>query len=275
MPSIVEDHPYREFERAGWARAAASYANSFEAITRLFALPLLEAIGAGPQTRVLDVACGSGYLTALAASSGARVDGIDFSQDMVDAAAKRYPALPFQQADAEALPFADGTFDAVAIGFGVHHFPFPVRALVEARRVLRTGGRLGFTVWASIDEHMIQKVVVDAVRETGNPVAALPVSPAGAISDIETCLRLLREAGFDSPAPRAEKIESRASIRSAHQLIELLTEGTVRLSAVIRSQPPDKAAALITAVDRAIERYRDGDVFKIPAVAVLAVGVKE
>ena len=61
----------------------------------------------------------------------------------------------------------------------------------------------------------------------------------------------------------------------AHQLIELLTEGTVRLSAVIRSQPPDKAAALITAVDRAIERYRDGDVFKIPAVAVLAVGVKE
>jgi len=144
-------------------------------------------------------------MTAMAAASGAQVEGIDFSPNMVDAARRRYLGLMFQQADAEALPFADGTFDAVAIGFGVHHFPFPVRALVEARRVLRSAGRLGFTVWASIDEHMIQKVAVDAVRETGNPVATLPVSPAGAICDIGACVRLLREAGFDSPAPRAEK----------------------------------------------------------------------
>lgn len=274
MPSNVEDHPYREFERAGWARAAASYADSFEAITRLFAKQLLEAIGAGPQTKVLDVACGSGYMTAMAAASGSQVEGVDFSPNMVDAATRRYRELIFQQADAEALPFADGTFDAVAIGFGVHHFPLPVRALVEARRVLRTGGRLGFTVWAYIDEHMIQKVVVDAVRETGNPVAALPVSPAGAISDIGTCLRLLREAGFDSPAPRAEKLESRASITSARRLIDLLTDGTVQMSAVIRSQAPDKAASLVAAVDLAIERYREDGVFKIPAAAILAVGVK-
>ena len=274
MPSSVEEHPYRDFERDGWARAASSYADSFETITRLFATQLLEAIGAGPQTRVLDVACGSGYLCATAAESGAQVEGVDFSPNMVDAAKRRYPALSFRQADAEALPFADNTFDAVAIGFGVHHFPFPVRALAEARRVLRTGGRLGFTVWASMDEHMIQKVVVDAVRETGNPVATLPVSPAGEICDIETCVRLLVEAGFVSPAPRAEKVQSHARIESARQLIDLLTQGTVRMSAVIRSQPVDKAAALVAALDRAIERYREGGVFKVPAAALLAVGVK-
>ena len=274
MASNVEDHPYREFERAGWARAASCYAESFETITRLFTRQLLEAIGAGPQTKVLDVACGSAYMTAMAAATGAQVEGVDFSPNMVDEARRRYPALSFRQADAEALPFADNTFDAIAIGFGVHHFPFPVRALVEARRVLRAGGRLGFTVWASIDEHMIQKVVVDAVRKTGNPVAALPVSPAGEISDIGTCVRLLREAGFSSPAPRAEKLESRASIESARQLIDLLTDGTVRMSAVIRSQPADKAAALITAVESAIERYQEDGVFKIPAAAILAVCVK-
>ena len=114
---------------------------------------------------------------------------------------------------------------------------------------------------------MIQKVVVDAVRETGNPIAALPVSPAGEISDIGTCVRLLREAGFSSPAPRAEKLESRASIESARQLIDLLTDGTVRMSAVIRSQPADKAAALI-------EHYQEDGVFKIPAAAIFAVCVK-
>ena len=274
MPTSAEDHPYREFERAGWARAASCYADSFEAVTRLFATQLLEAVGAGPRTKILDVACGSAYMTASAAAAGAQVEGIDFSPNMVDEAKKRYPALSFRQGDAEALPFADNTFDAVAIGFGVHHFPFPVRALAEARRVLRTGGRLGFTVWAAIDEHMVQKVVVDAVRETGNPMAALPVSPAGAISDMGTCLRLLREAGFQSPAPRAEKLESRASVESARQLIDLLTDGTVRMSAVIRSQPTDKAAALVRAVELAIERYREDGVFKIPAAAILAVGVK-
>jgi hypothetical protein len=100
------------------------------------------------------------------------------------------------------------------------------------------------------------------------------VSPAGEICDIGTCVRLLREAGFSSPAPRAEKLESRASIKSARQLIDLLTDGTVRMSAVIRSQPADKAAALITAVESAIERYQEDGVFKIPATAILAVGVK-
>ena len=98
---------------------------------------------------------------------------------------------------------------------------------------------------------------------------------AGMISDIETCLHLLREAGFRSPAPRAEKLESRASVESARQLIDLLTDGTVRMSAVIRSQPADKTAAFIRAVELAIERYREDGVFRIPAAAILAVGIKD
>jgi uncharacterized protein (TIGR01244 family) len=270
----LDDHHYREFERAGWERAAPAYAGSFEAITNLFARQLLEAVGAGPQSKLLDVACGSGYMSAMAAASGAQVEAVDFSTTMVDAAARRYPALSFRQSDAEALPFADGMFDAVVIGFGVHHFPFPVQALAEANRVLRAGGRLGFTVWASIDEHMLQKVVVDAVREVGNPAATLPVSPAGAVCEIETCLRLLRESGFASPPPHAQTLVARAPIESARQLIDLLTAGTVRMSSIIRSLPQDKMALLTSAVERSIERYREGNVFKVPAAAILAVGVK-
>ncbi|MBW8831594.1 MAG: methyltransferase domain-containing protein [Burkholderiales bacterium] len=86
MTSNVEDHPYREFERAGWARATSCYADSFETITRLFAGQLLEAIGARPQTKVLDVACGSAYMTAMAAATGAQVEGVDFSPNMVEEA---------------------------------------------------------------------------------------------------------------------------------------------------------------------------------------------
>lgn len=250
MPSTVEDHPYREFERAGWQRAASSYAGSFEIVTNLFAKQLVEAVGVWSRAKVLDVACGSGSIAALAAACGAQVEGVDFSPEMVDTATQRYPTLSFRLADAEALPFRDNTFDAVVIGFGVHHFPFPLRALAEAHRVLRSGGRLGFSVWASIDEHMIQKVIVDAVRDIGNPGASLPLPPGGAICEIETCLRLLRESGFVSPAPSATKLVSRVPIKSARQLIDLLTDGTVRTSSVIRSLPYDKRDLLVTAVER-------------------------
>jgi SAM-dependent methyltransferase len=270
----AEDHPYREFERAGWARAAASYADSFETISRLFAKPLLDAVGARPGSKLLDVACGSGLITSAAAAAGAQAEGVDFSPEMVSAAKERFPQLAFRQADAEALPFADETFDAVAIGFGVHHFPFPVRALAEARRVLRVGGRVGFTVWASTDKHMIQKVMVDAVRAVGDPAAELPLSPAGTTNDTQTCLGLLHAAGFDPSATRAELTELRASVGSARRLIQLLTDGTVKISAVIRSLPADKSEALVAAVEQAIARYLEDGVFKIPATAVLAVGTR-
>ncbi|MEJ8821526.1 methyltransferase domain-containing protein [Variovorax humicola] len=143
MPSNVADHLYRDFEHAGWERASPFYAGSFEAITSLFARQLLDAVGAGPGTKLLDVACGSGYMAAMAAQFGAQVEAVDFSPSMVDAATTHYPALSFRVADAEALPFADNTFDAVVIGFGVHHFAFPLRALAESHRVLRAGGAWG------------------------------------------------------------------------------------------------------------------------------------
>jgi ubiquinone/menaquinone biosynthesis C-methylase UbiE len=274
MSSNVEVHPYREFERAGWERAAQSYAGSFETVTGLFAKQLLEAVGAGPEIRILDVACGSGSMTAMAAASGAQVQGVDFSPNMVAEATRRHPTMSFRVADAEALPFAENTFDAVVIGFGVHHFPFPVRALAEAHRVLRARGRLGFTVWAPMEEHMLQKLVVDAVRQIGNPAVAPPLSPAGAICEVATCLRLLRESGFVLPVPSAEKISSRAPIQSAQQLITLLNDGTVRMSSVIRSLPNDKTDLLVTALERSMECYREGDVYKVPAAAILAVGAK-
>jgi ubiquinone/menaquinone biosynthesis C-methylase UbiE len=274
MSSNVEVHPYREFERAGWERAAQSYAGSFETVTGLFAKQLLEAVGVGPAVRILDVACGSGSLTAMAAASGAQVEGVDFSPNMVAEATRRHPTISFRVADAEALPFAENTFDAVVIGFGVHHFPFPVKALAEALRVLRAGGRLGFTVWAPMEEHMLQKLVVDAVRQIGNPTVAPPLSPAGTICEVATCLRLLRESGFVLPVPRAEKVTSRVPIQSAQQLITLLNEGTVRMASVIRSLPSDKTDLLITALERSMECYREGGVYKVPAAAILAVGAK-
>jgi len=274
MNKLPADHPYREFERAGWERAAARYSNSFERITAPFAAPLLDAVGAGKNSRLLDIACGTGLVASIAASRGADVIGVDFSVSMRMEAEKRHPGLDFRTADAENLPFSDDAFDAVTIGFGVNHFPFPVRALKEARRVLQPGGRLAFTLWAPPDVDVLQGIVVEAVRVSGNAGAALPIPPSGAIIGREACLKLLRESGFDGRAPRVDQVETRIPVESGQELLSIFSEGTVRTAAVIQSLPDDRKSVLRETVEKAVEKYREGDRFLIPAAALLAAGVK-
>jgi SAM-dependent methyltransferase len=176
-------------------------------------------------------------------------------------------------ADAEALPFAENTFDAVVIGFGVHHFPFPVKALAEAHGCCAPGA-VGFHRVGAHGGAPASEVGRRCVRRIGDPAVAPPLSPAGAICEVATCLRLLRESGFVLPVPSAETINSRAHIDSARQLITLLNDGTVRMSSVIRSLPNDKSDLLIATLERSMECYREGDMYKVPVAAILAVGVK-
>ncbi len=92
----------------------------------------------------LDVACGSGKLTAelgrLAGPQG-RVVGLDFSPEMLRIARRANLELRFVEGDALALPFPDGSFDAATIAFGLRNLADPVRGLKEMVRVLRPGGR--------------------------------------------------------------------------------------------------------------------------------------
>ena len=272
----VVEHAYRDFEHTGWQRAAACYADTFEAATRLFAPALLDAVGAEGSMQLLDVACGTGSVAALAAVRGATVVGVDFAPAMLDAARRLHPALRFEGADAEALPFAEASFDAVVINFGAHHFPFPVRALSEARRVLRPGARMAFTVWAAPDRHALHGIALQAVRDVGLSDATLPLPPGGALNEAAACQRLLDEAGLSVP-PSAEPhcIEDALWLDGEQELLHMMQEGTVRLSALIRSQPPEQVPAIVASIQRAAAAYRHvNGRLRIPVSAILAVGVK-
>jgi demethylmenaquinone methyltransferase / 2-methoxy-6-polyprenyl-1,4-benzoquinol methylase len=96
-----------------------------------------------PGDRVLDACCGTGDLALAAARAGGRVTGIDFSERMLERARRKAPGLTWLQGDAMAMPFEDGSFDAVTIGFGLRNLEDERRGLVELRRVLVPGGRLG------------------------------------------------------------------------------------------------------------------------------------
>ena len=100
---------------------------------------------------VLDVAAGNGNATLAAARRGARVTSTDYVSTLLDRGAERARAegldVKFKVADAEALPFADGTFDAVLSTFGVMFAPDHARSASELARVCRSGGRIGLANW--------------------------------------------------------------------------------------------------------------------------------
>ncbi|WP_454296169.1 demethylmenaquinone methyltransferase [Salana multivorans] len=102
----------------------------------------VKAIGAKPGERVLDLAAGTGTSTAALADRGVDAVACDFSIGMVAEGKRRLPDLPFIAGDATALPFADDTFDAVTISFGLRNVSPVLQGLREMLRVTRPGGRL-------------------------------------------------------------------------------------------------------------------------------------
>ncbi len=141
----------RRAERSGPAR------RFFDAWSYIYDLPVvqwatyrpvhnavLDALAAGPATRILDLGCGTGQLAARIRHGlpGARVTGCDFSAGMLRRAAARAGTGAWVQADASRLPFADGAFDAITSTEAFHWFPDQPTALRECYRVLAPGGRL-------------------------------------------------------------------------------------------------------------------------------------
>jgi demethylmenaquinone methyltransferase/2-methoxy-6-polyprenyl-1,4-benzoquinol methylase len=96
-----------------------------------------------PGDRVLDACCGTGDLALEAQRAGGRVTGLDFSERMLERARRKSSAVEWVRGDVLALPFSDGSFDAVTVGFGIRNVADLEAGLRELARVLRPGGRLG------------------------------------------------------------------------------------------------------------------------------------
>lgn len=103
---------------------------------------VLEAAEVGSGAAVLDIAAGTGTSSLPFRTAGARVVSADFSLGMLRQGRRQYPQLTFAAADATALPFADGVFDAVTMSFGLRNVVDVPAALREFARVTRPGGRL-------------------------------------------------------------------------------------------------------------------------------------
>jgi len=262
----------RAFEHSGWERAAAEYDATFARASGQFGQVLLDATGVGAGMRVLDLCCGTGVVAAAAGARGAKIVGLDFSPAMLAEARRRHPYLRFEQGDAEALPFADASFDTVLSNFGIHHVPRPEKALAETWRVLRPGGRFAFTTWAAPEENIAWRLLFDAIRAHGDPNAANTPPSGGTLGRPEAVTRLLEAGGFI--APQVETVRRGWLVEDGRELVAALARGTVRTAAVIAAQRSQALPAIETAVAAAAERYRRSDGFAVPIVALLGHGAK-
>ena len=96
----------------------------------------------GGEVKVLDMACGTGDISIALKRKGLEVIGADISENMLALARKKAPEIDFRYGDASELPFADGSFDAVTIAFGIRNFDKRAQCIRELHRVLKDGGML-------------------------------------------------------------------------------------------------------------------------------------
>ena len=264
---------FKEYELAGWDSKAGNYADYAGRVTGQMAGPLLDATGVARGTRLLDVACGPGYVTAKALQRGANVIAVDFAPSMVAVAKKRVPGADIRQGDAEALAFDANTFDAVVCSFGIGHMPEPDKAIAEAYRVLRPGGRHAFTWWVEPERHDFFGLVQRSVKAHGNPDVPLPLAPPLArFGDVVECKRSLAAAGFTDLAAREHPLAY--EIRSPQEVIDLIDKSSVRMKMLVDKQTPEARARIDRAIIEGVEKFKVDGGYRIGWLAVIASGKK-
>lgn len=171
MDTSIQTHNQRP--AAVWSSGGADYDQISSGIADSIAHCVLR-LDPKPGERILDLATGTGWTSRQVAKRGARVIGADIASELIAAAKARAQAeglsIEYQLGDAEALPFADGEFDAVISTCGIMFASRPEAAAGELARVVRQGGRIALTTWLS-DSNVFK------MFQVMKPYMAAPASP--------------------------------------------------------------------------------------------------
>lgn len=268
----LDPQAFTAFEQAAHDRIAKTYARHFAPLTSLALGPLLDAAGVAVGQHVLDVATGPGSAAAAASVRGAVVTGVDVSPGMVALAHRTHPDVAFQVAEVVALPFPDGSFDAVVCNFGLGHFPEPEAALAECVRVLVPGGRLAFSWWDQPARQRVQGLFREVIAELG--LAPPPDVPQGhdmlRFADPEAFARLLRGAGlaWEEVWPHGTTY----LMPDVDALWQAGMGGMAVTSAAIAAQDAATQARARTALTRLVEVYRGPRGLEIPIAYFIGAG---
>ncbi|SMB83044.1 class I SAM-dependent methyltransferase [Deinococcus hopiensis] len=227
--------------------------------------------------RVLEVAAGTGAVTrelAKALPPSTSIVATDLSEAMLDQAIGRGTVrhVTWQLADVMKLPFPDAEFDTVVCQFGVMFFPEKAQALAEARRVLRPGGQLIFSVWAGLEYNDFACTVVKAVDTLfpQNPLRFVKSVPHG-YHDTAVIAQDLALAGF-TRNPAVTIVAKVSSAASPHIPTVAFCWGTP-MRTELEARGPGTLDAATTVATRAVtEQFGSGEVEgKLQAYVICAI----
>ena len=247
---------FKQLEQSGWTEKAGAYDAHFGVITGQANAHVLDAAGELDGRAVLDVCCGPGELTLMAAARGAHATGVDFAPSMIELARVKQSAVAFQVGDAEALDFPDHQFDAVLCSFGLWHLAEPDKAIAEAARVLRPGGVYVYTTWLPPEAGWdMFDLLTNAIAEYGSAEVNLPPAPPPFRFADEAEATAVLEAAALNPVC----FERRMAIwtgDSGQALLDMIYKAIVRTPMMIDAQPPDAREAIHDALRSGAEAMR-------------------
>lgn len=202
--------------------AASAYEDLFvPALFEQWTSRIAESAGVGPGQRVLDVACGTGVLSrevARRVGVDGHTAGLDLLPGMLEVARRFAPGIEWRQGNAEALPYADESFDAVVSQFGMMFFPDPEQALQEMLRVLVPGGRIAVAVWDAIETMPAYAEEVALLERMAGGAAADALRAPFALGESARLHEIARTAGAGDIA--VETHAGMANFPSIRSLVE-------------------------------------------------------
>jgi len=221
-----------------------------------------------PAERVLDVACGTGTATHIAAkrvTPRGSVAGLDVDPGMIEVArAKPSPAdaarVTWHCEDALKMPFQDGSFDIVLCLQGLQFFPERVAGLKEIHRVLSAEGRLAASVWRAIEHCKGHDALAKVLQRHGieTQAAQRPFS----LGDAEELADFTREAGFRSV--KVQAVTKLMHFPSAQAFVDNLAAGAPSTRHALAKVPDTQRQQLIAEVGAELRPYADTNGVGIP-----------
>lgn len=261
---------------ASWRRAAASRAEYLAAPT----VRLLDLTGVGPGARVLAVGVGTGgeaVDAALRVGRAGEVVATDRSAAMIAqaeqaVAEKRLVNIHLLVMDAQRLDFSPETFDAVISRNALMFIPDLPEALAEMRRVLKVGGRIGATVWASRHRNPRISGPLDAARALGaTPPLTATFRIAVRLGAPAVFAAALRNAGFSDVVVERWPVVARFETLD-EAVAQAMDHGGTR--ELIRLLRPGSEERMRRSLQNRWRRYTSGRQVRLPGEQLVAVGTK-
>lgn len=277
----MHSSPKADWDRFGRAQAARQWRKQSADMGRNVTELIVEAAGAEPGMRILDVACGTGEpsisLARLLDGTG-EVVGIDISPEAIKVAQERVAGhrltnAQFQIADAHQLPFPDNTFDRITSRLGVMFFADLPRALEEMGRVLKPHGRIALLAWGPMEQPYFDTMAGTVLRTL--PGASLPgsVQSMFAFGNAGALSHALNAAGFKSIGERFETVPWTWP-GAPEEVWEYFQETAVPFGPLLKAIPPDRRTEADEAVLSAISKYYDGKEIKFTATVNVTLAAK-